>query len=799
MESLHAQKYQKLINEYTKTKAQLTIVKNALLEEQELTTQLKNENKMLILEAKKTEQQNELLFSHNQRLSKRIEILQNDSKNNNKKIKNTQYETIEVMSQELERKVLENADLYEECQNLKQEKEALENNLIAIIKQNNTLKESVSFEQLQIEHLIDEQNKTNEKVKTDEDFEQISEYKIMKSNLIMSLTHNLMIQKWFSSEKKKNWSFSSFHKESQKYLTKLLILLNNLYSKICNEIDLEKTNPIYLEYQEFDKTISINHQQENFTKANFYQFNTLSIIYTKTCQFINENITDFPKKEFEKICNSMKEFLDILIDTMEYEEKYKKDSKWRIISMSVIVLSSLFKELYDLYKIKNSYSEIIDIQKNIAKYALLMVEPSCSDFSSQKLSSLYTTSLSEVDKLINDNNITVEKNDILQKKLDEANEIIKAIPPPKEYREMETSTDDLLPKLVNKQVQVERLITFKDSETQTNEKLVLESLIRSPLESHINYLNKKLQTADSTVERLYNRYLNQQKIINQYKEELEQKESELKNIQQQLQDQLSKPTTPITTTVSTRNDTNQNNIEEASLLKEAVCQDSTNINKNDNNNIVDNNNYEDNSIKNSKRDNSDNTLNQNESKNDQENNVDNVEKSQESTSNSNDLSNKSKEESSNINNNEDSNNNPNDNSNNESSNNNSDNSIENTVDNTEELKDDVSNSNNLSNNLERETNSNISNNNENLNNNSNDDNNNENSNNNSNDINNNENSNSNSNDDNNNENSNNNENIVEKEKEKEKEVTNDQNQSQEQTEENKIEQENTDTMNEENK
>jgi len=31
---------------------------------------------------------------------------------------------------------------------------------------------------------------------------------------------------------------------------------------------------------------------------------------------------------------------------MEYEEKYKKDSKWRIISMSVIVLSSLFKELY---------------------------------------------------------------------------------------------------------------------------------------------------------------------------------------------------------------------------------------------------------------------------------------------------------------------------------------------------------------------------------------------------------------------------------------------------------------------
>jgi hypothetical protein len=44
-----------------------------------------------------------------------------------------------------------------------------------------------------------------------------------------------------------------------------------------------------------------------------------------------------------------------------------------------------------------------------------MVEPSCSDFSSQKLSSLYTTSLSEVDKLINDNNITVEKNDILQK------------------------------------------------------------------------------------------------------------------------------------------------------------------------------------------------------------------------------------------------------------------------------------------------------------------------------------------------------------------------------------------------
>ncbi|ORX56682.1 hypothetical protein BCR36DRAFT_395616 [Piromyces finnis] len=218
MESQHAQKYQKLINEYTKTKAQLTIVKNALLEEQALATQLKNENKLLSLEAKKTEQQNELLFSHNQRLSKRIEILQNDTKNNNKKSKNSQYEAIEVMSQELERKVLENAELYDTCQNLKQEKDMLQSKLIAILKQNNTLKESVSFEQLQIEQLIDEQNKTNDKLKTDEDFEKISEYKIMKSNLIMNLAHNIMIQKLLSKEKKENWSFKIFHKETQKYL-----------------------------------------------------------------------------------------------------------------------------------------------------------------------------------------------------------------------------------------------------------------------------------------------------------------------------------------------------------------------------------------------------------------------------------------------------------------------------------------------------------------------------------------------------------------------------------------------------
>jgi len=56
--------------------------------------------------------------------------------------------------------------LYDKCQSLKQEKDILQNNLITILKQNNTLKESVSFEQLQIEQLIDEQNKTNEKVKT---------------------------------------------------------------------------------------------------------------------------------------------------------------------------------------------------------------------------------------------------------------------------------------------------------------------------------------------------------------------------------------------------------------------------------------------------------------------------------------------------------------------------------------------------------------------------------------------------------------------------------------------------------
>ncbi|ORX64539.1 hypothetical protein BCR32DRAFT_287045 [Anaeromyces robustus] len=594
MESLHAQKYQKLINEYTKTKAQLTIVKNALLEEQALSNQLKNENKMLILETKKTEQQNELLFSHNQRLSKRIEILQNDSKNNSNKInKNTQYETIEVMSQELERKVLENADLYDKYQNIKQEKEMLQNNLIAILKQNNTLKESVSFEQLQIEQLIDEQSKTNEKAKTDEDFEEkISEYKIMKSNLIMNLAHNIIIQKWLSEEKKKNWSFKNFHKETQKYLTKLLILLNNLYTKICSEVDLEKKNPtIYLEFQEFDKTISIDQQQENFTKANFYQFNTLSIIYAKTCQFINENVPDFPKQEYEKICNSMKEFLDILIDTMEYEEKYKKNSKWRIKSMSIIVLSSWFKELYDLYSKRNSYSEIIEIQKIIAKYALLLVEPSCTDFSSQKLSSLYTSTLSEVDKLIKTNNITIEKSDILQKKLDEANEIIKTIPPPKEYNEMQTSTDDLLPVLRNKSIQVENLITYKDNQIQTIEKYVLDSLIKRPLESHINYLNNKLQTADSTVERLFNKYLIQQKIINQYKKDLMQKEADLKEARL-LNEQL--------------------------ISKQEIDHNNTTINENSiqlNNNESDNNNNNNNS-------NSNNNSNENDTNNNNSNNVD---------------------------------------------------------------------------------------------------------------------------------------------------------------------------------
>ncbi|ORX56681.1 hypothetical protein BCR36DRAFT_279711, partial [Piromyces finnis] len=74
---------------------------------------------------------------------------------------------------------------------------------------------------------------------------------------------------------------------------------------------------------------------------------------------------------------------------------------------------------------------------------------------------IFILNIGEVDKLIENNNITIEKNDILQKKLDEANEIIKQIPPPKEYQEIQTSTEDLQPVLENKYIQVENLITYK--------------------------------------------------------------------------------------------------------------------------------------------------------------------------------------------------------------------------------------------------------------------------------------------------------------------------------------------------
>ncbi|CAH1965488.1 unnamed protein product [Acanthoscelides obtectus] len=112
-------KYQKLAGEYSKIRSQATVLKKAVLDEQtkngELCELVKNYEQTI----RKREQEMESLTFRNDQLTKRITVLQQELQDSNsvKKGKNKSMEMpqnvdISILNEELQKKILENAQLY---------------------------------------------------------------------------------------------------------------------------------------------------------------------------------------------------------------------------------------------------------------------------------------------------------------------------------------------------------------------------------------------------------------------------------------------------------------------------------------------------------------------------------------------------------------------------------------------------------------------------------------------------------------------------------------------------------------
>ncbi|XP_018328778.1 protein phosphatase 1 regulatory subunit 21 isoform X2 [Agrilus planipennis] len=161
-------KYQKLASEYSKARSQVTVLKKAVLDEQAKTLELREVIKECEQKLRKHDQEMDSLTFRNEQLLKRIAVLQQDLQSNNSgkksKTKNSEVSnlpTLSVFDEELQKKILENAQLMSamadkeiEIQNNKEKIFSLEKKVAEMqleIKSNNEkhLKEIEKFERNQ--------------------------------------------------------------------------------------------------------------------------------------------------------------------------------------------------------------------------------------------------------------------------------------------------------------------------------------------------------------------------------------------------------------------------------------------------------------------------------------------------------------------------------------------------------------------------------------------------------------------------------------------------------------------------
>ncbi|CAG8690655.1 16581_t:CDS:2, partial [Dentiscutata heterogama] len=118
-----SEKYQKLFAEFSKMKAQHSVLKKAVIKEQKTISSLEDECKTKEQELRTSQQQLDLLTFHNQRLTKRIESLQDSTAarlspgwlvGSAKKELEKSKATLEATSIELNRKIEENEKLHNE-------------------------------------------------------------------------------------------------------------------------------------------------------------------------------------------------------------------------------------------------------------------------------------------------------------------------------------------------------------------------------------------------------------------------------------------------------------------------------------------------------------------------------------------------------------------------------------------------------------------------------------------------------------------------------------------------------------
>lgn len=161
-------KYHKLASEYSKMRAQVTVLKRGVLDEQSTSSKLREELKENDQKLRKLEQEVECLNFRNQQLAKRVSVLQDDldqqqasarfkSKSKHDKqpmLPAVDNQSLSVLNTELQSKIDENAELHSKLQALESEHEGV---ISELRRELNDLKCSSSAKQKEQSEMIEQQ------------------------------------------------------------------------------------------------------------------------------------------------------------------------------------------------------------------------------------------------------------------------------------------------------------------------------------------------------------------------------------------------------------------------------------------------------------------------------------------------------------------------------------------------------------------------------------------------------------------------------------------------------------------
>ena len=414
-------KYQRLGQEYQKARAQITVLKKAVLDEQAANKVVQDGLKQREQTIRKYEQEIDSLHFRNSQLSKRVEILQTElGKYESKGVKpskqpNTQTSISFIHEQELQMKIAENESLHKQLQEANIENETrtrqLETRLDILEKNKGDYEKSIadcnSKSNVIIEKMKDEHHMLNAKLN--------KQAKDLKLANIMTEKYKNQFKENTNELQSKLENTTKLMQEKMPFIDSEITEFNKLNVPVCDKAYQHKTQFIielvtnqfiaflgsfsdyhtYLEQRL--QVFSADIKQEDISPINaiFSSHLLKNAVFSRKLQHCLKSLHEQSKKETFIMTDTLTSLKDVSLALQKYSTYLSQLMPYRIISIEEECRSSTWSESIEkcnndiltqekkvetLFSKLASYSAVISISDIPPASLTTCIKKICSNF-----------------------------------------------------------------------------------------------------------------------------------------------------------------------------------------------------------------------------------------------------------------------------------------------------------------------------------------------------------------------------------------------------------------------------------